>query len=284
MPSLIAVILVALSALLVYKKRFTSERRIGGLYSVQLYYLILSLFVPMLFLNLGLDIMHRPEVKNLPLPSMLLFDFYVISLVCAAIGVGIHATSTSVYQSFVSHKHTKLEAYKINEKFHGYLSHHMTYSGGIVGLLSLSLLEFNHPVSQHWNSYLLIAIGIAIGVIGSIAIIWSTYTINWFVYIGFNLLAALLSVTIIVTMLDATAANLVSQPITRIMLTALITITAALTSYSIIFLTSDRMTAKLLRRLFPKNHDFRKAPTIKFLGRKVERVWVNNDYQSEPDK
>src|SRR5262245_21267095 len=114
----VIVTLLGISALFIYRKRFTSEKRISGMYYVQLYYLVLAVLVPLVLFYAGLDIYHRPEIKNLPISSNLLLGLYTTSLVAAAIGAGVHSTATSVYQSLVKEGQQYLESFKTNEIFH----------------------------------------------------------------------------------------------------------------------------------------------------------------------
>ena len=129
-----------------YRKRYTSNLKIGGIYFVQLWYLIVTIVVVALFLNIGLDIIMRPTLDRFPIPSTWIFNAYAVALIITAIGSGIHTSATSVYQSFKSKGKIEKQAYFTNELFHGPLSHNMVYLGAIISTVCLGFLELNHPL------------------------------------------------------------------------------------------------------------------------------------------
>ena len=74
MSSFIGFLLVWLSATLLYRKRFTSGYKVGGLYLVQLYYLIATPIAALFLFDIGSDIFSRPIVGDLPIPDNILFN------------------------------------------------------------------------------------------------------------------------------------------------------------------------------------------------------------------
>lgn len=98
---LLAAVVLGLSAVLVYKKRFTSDFSIGGLYFVQLYYLLITPIICTIFITLGQEILNRPEVRLLGVPSGIIFNIYAMFVILAAVASGIHSATTSIFQSFL---------------------------------------------------------------------------------------------------------------------------------------------------------------------------------------
>lgn len=101
MVSLLSVISLMVVMLLLYRRRFTSELRIGGFYFTQLVYLIFSPVAAALLLNVAFEIVNRPKEAIFPASNAWLFNLFSLSIVVASIGAAIHSTSTSVYQAFL---------------------------------------------------------------------------------------------------------------------------------------------------------------------------------------
>lgn len=270
MYSLIPVALITLSAILIYRKRFTSEKRIRGMYFVQAYYLIVSPIVCALLINLGLEIYNRPEVLNLALPSSLIFVLYAVAIATAGIGAGIHSTSTSVYQSFARAKQFKSDPFETNEKFHGGLSHNMLFIAAIIGFVLLSFLEVNHPSlrqSAILTTSSVIGLGIGLGLIQAIAVLRS-------LHLGYSLIGSLLGSIIIFYFCRPHMVSIEMFPISFVVLSGLITLFVTLFSAVLILLTSGKLSHKLLRRAYPKGHPFHEGISLKVLRIKIEREWL----------
>lgn len=270
MLSLLSIALIMLSAVLVYRKRFTSDRSVKGMYYVQLYYLIISPFVCALFINLGLEIYNRPEIQNLPLSSNLLFVFYCVSVATAGIGSGIHSTSTSVYQSFASIKQFKSRPFETNENFHGGLSHNMLFLATILATTILAFLEINRPTfsrSVLLNQPSVIGLGVAFGIFFAIAVLRS-------LHIGYSLLASLFGAVFILYFGKPFMTNIAMYPVSFIALSSLITVFFTLATTVVIFLVSGSLSQKILRRAYPKGHPFHEGISVKVLRIKIEREWL----------
>ena len=78
---LLAALILAMSAILVYKKRFTSDFQIGGLYFVQLYYLLITPIFCTIFITLGQEILNRPKIEVLDIPSGIIFNLFGMCVV-----------------------------------------------------------------------------------------------------------------------------------------------------------------------------------------------------------
>lgn len=268
MYSLIAVFLLGLSAVLVYKKRFTSDISIGGLYFIQLYYLLVGPIMFALMLSLGFEILNRPPTPHIPVASGLIFQAYVFFLMIAAVGNGIHSTSTSVYQSFVKNKETPSPTFDVNEKFHGGLSHNLLFISVIFGSLSLALLEINHPaLLPQIPSWMIIAFGVAIGLIQAIGIIRSTH-------ISFSLVSTLIASAILFYFANPLVGEIYQYPIVVVTSYSFVTLFGSLSLMLLIFMASENWSKKVVKRVFPKGHRFHEeGVSLKLIRMKIERDW-----------
>lgn len=276
MISWIIVIILGLSALLVYKKRFTSERRIAGMYFVQLYYLLLAIIVPLVLIFSGLNIYHRPTVNNLPLNSTFLLALYTVSLIVAAIGVGIHSTATSVYQSLVKEKQTHLESFRINEIFHLNLSHNLIFIGVIFASFFLSVLEINHPSTRDslfLNAGSTITVGVIIGLIETVTILRSTH-ITFSSHLNYSILGSLLGSVAIFIFCRPFMTSVDAFPVAYILFASLVTVFLSLIATTAIFMSSHSLSEKIVNKTFPEGHPFREVLKLKVFLIKIEREWL----------
>lgn len=267
---------LGLSALLVYRKRFTSERRISGMYYVQLYYLILAVLIPLLLIYIGLNIHLRPEVKNLPTNSTLILGLYTISMIIAAMGASIHSTATSVYQSFVKEKQTHLESFRINEIFHLNLSHNLIFIGVIFASFFLSVLEINHPSTRDslfLNAGSTITLGVVIGLIEAVTILRST-DITFSSHLNYSIIGSLVGSLAIFIFCRPFMTSVDAYPVAFIMFSSLVTVFLSLIATTAIFMTSHTLSEKIVNRTFPVGHPFREVLKLKVFLIKIEREWL----------
>ncbi len=250
MTWLFVLVFAFLSGVFLYRKRYTSEMRVKGLYFIQFYYLfILTPIISLSLIQIGLEVMRRPEVINFPVESQVLFSMYLLSIIFCTIGSGIHATSTSVSQAL--RKYNYLQAFHINEGFHGALSHDMIIVGIVYAANFIMLLELNHPLSQANNYYLLsIVLGICIGIGGVITVIRGTH-------LGINIIASVISLFIEAVALFPLSYSLHYFPFATTAHIALITFVVGLLIATLIYLSSARLTKHLIRFCFPKGHPLR---------------------------
>jgi hypothetical protein len=272
----VLVILLGLSAILVYRKRFTSEKRISGMYYVQLYYLILAVVMPLVLTYAGLQIYHRPEVRNLPLSSSLVLAFYIVSLIVAAIGAGIHSTATSVYQALVKEKQTHLESFRINEIFHLNLSHNLIFIGTIFASFYLSVLEINHPSTRDsffLNAGTAITLGVVIGLIETVTILRSA-AITFSSHINYSIIGSFLGSLAIFIFCRPFMTSVDAYPVAFILFSSLVTVCISLIATTAIFMTSHSLSEKIVNRTFPVGHPFREVLKLKVFLIKIEREWL----------
>src|SRR3989338_1997392 len=267
---------LGLSALLVYKKRFTSERRISGMYYVQLYYLLLAIVGPLVLFYAGLDIYHRVEIRNLPVSSNLLLGLYTTSLVIAAIGAGIHSTATSVYQMLIKEKQTHLQSFKINEIFHLNLSHNLLFIGTLLASFFLSVLELNHPSSRDsmfLNAGSTITLGVIIGLIETMAILRSAGA-TFSSHINYSILGSAVASLAIFVFCRPFMTSVDAFPVAFILFSSLVTVMLCLITITAIFMTSHSLSEKIVNRTFPDGHPFREVLKLKVFLIKIEREWL----------
>jgi hypothetical protein len=222
----------------------------------------------LLLFDIGSDIFSRPEVGNLPIPSNILFNLFNFAVMITVVGVGIHSTSTSVYQSFKKKGKFQKEAFKTNELFHGPWSHNLTYVGSIVSILLLGLLELNHPYfGRTINFNLLIFSGILLGIIGTIIILRGTY-------LTLPLITAFIGTVLVGHSVRNFAFNIYSYPMTIVSVAALLTIFTLLMLSSIIFALSETLSKRVVHRTFPKGHRFHEGIDLKVLMVRIEQNFV----------
>lgn len=272
----VIVILLGLSALIVYKKRFTSEKHISGMYYVQLYYLILAILMPLVFIYIGLNIYLRPQVSNLPVSSTFILGLYTVSMIVAAVGAGIHSSATSVFQALVKEKQTHLESFRINEIFHLNLSHNLIFIGVILASFFLSVLEINHPSSRDsffLNAGSTITLGVVIGLIETVAILRSTH-ITFSSHLNYSILGSFLGSVAIFIFCRPFMTSVDAYPVVFIMFSSLVTVFLSLITTTAIFMTSYSLSEKIVNRTFPQGHPFREVLKIKVFLIKIEREWL----------
>ncbi len=257
--------LILSSAVFLYRKRFTSGIKIAGLYLVQIYYLFMTPICALLLFDIGSDIFSRPEIGNVPLPDNILFNMFNFWVMITVVGMGIHSTSTSVYQSFKKKDKLEKEAYHTNELFHGPWSHNLTQVGGIFCVMLLGLLELNHPYfGRVINFNLLIFGGIFLGILEAVTILRSAY-------ISLPLLTAGFGSIIVGYTIRNFAFNIYSYPMTIITLSSLVTLFVLLSAASIVFAISESLSERVVHRAFPQGHPFHEAINLKVLTLKIEQ-------------
>ena len=123
------------------------------------------------------NIISRPLIEIFPLSDFDIFALTILFMVYGFVGNGIHFTGKILWRHMKNHQHTM--AYKINEIFHGKLSHYLIYLNGIFIFFLMAVLELNHPLGWDISDFLgIIAIlGIIFGYSASRAIF---YTNEWF--------------------------------------------------------------------------------------------------------
>lgn len=290
---LLAALVLGLSAVLVYKKRFTSDFQVGGLYFVQLYYLLITPIICTIFITLGQEILNRPRVEVLNIPSGILFNLYGMFVILAGVASGIHSATTSIFQSFLKnelpmlkklkselddatfrrlelHEQIKedLPTFNVNEKFHGGFSHNMLFMSAMFAPLFLGLLELNHPASNPSSitPVLILMLGLALGAVQSVAIIRSTF-------LSLSLISSIISGGALYFFANKVLFNFAYYPVTTVSLIYLIVVSATVALVGLIFLMSHRLSRTVVKRVYPKEHWFQEGMSMEVMKVKVKRDW-----------
>jgi hypothetical protein len=293
---LLIVGLIALSAVLIYKARFTSDFSMGGLHFVQLYYLALSPVVCALMVTLGQEVLNRPRIEVFNVPSGIIFNLYGMFVILSAVASGIHSTTTSVFQSFLKHevpivtkwgkepmtdsnfrrltqdeKHlAELPTYHVNEKFHGGFSHNLLFVSAILATLFLGLLELNHPIQDPSGvpPVLIILFGLSLGIMQAIGIIRSTH-------ISLSLVASLTTSGILYFYASKVLGNFPYYPVATVALINLMVLSLTLSVVGLIFIVSNRLSKTVVNRIYPKEHWFQEGMSMELLKVKIKRDWLH---------
>jgi hypothetical protein len=282
-----------MSAILVYKKRFTSDFQIGGLYFVQLYYLLITPIFCTIFITLGQEILNRPKIEVLDIPSGIIFNLFGMCVVLAGIASGVHSATTSIFQSFLKnelpmlkkikndlddatfrrlelHDQIKedLPTFNVNEMFHGGFSHNLLFISTIFATMFLGLLELNHPASNPSSirPILILLLGVALGCIQSIAVIRSTF-------FSLSLISSVAAGGVLYFFANKVLFNFAYYPVTTVALIYLIVTTAVLSLVGLIFLMSHRLSKTVVKRVYPKEHWFQEGMSMEVMKVKVKRDW-----------
>lgn len=124
------------------------------------------------------NIINRPLVPVIPMDDFDILAITIIFMVYAFVGNAIHFTGKILWR-YLRHD-TGSMVYRINEMFHGKLSHYIIYFDGLIVFSLLPILEINHPLpvslSLNYTGAIVLA-GIVFGVSATKAIF---YTNEWF--------------------------------------------------------------------------------------------------------
>lgn len=122
------------------------------------------------------NILERPNINIFPLGDFDLLAISVLFFIYAFMGTGIHFTGKILWR-YLSRNSM---AYRVNEMFHGKLSHYLVFLNMIFIIFLWAILEINHPLVFYApGNYLKLTVlaGILFGYAGSRAIF---YTNEWF--------------------------------------------------------------------------------------------------------
>ncbi len=163
---------------------------------------ILAGYPAMLFIGWALlirNIINRPSIGLLPIDDIDFLLVMLIFLVYAFVGNSVHFISKIVWRYLVT-EHKNSMAYKVNEMFHGQLSHYLIYTTTLIVIFLISLLELNHPTLYPFSSgFRVVALitGIVFGYSCAKSIF---YTNQWFG--GYNKPLSFLAMFLLAVMLS----------------------------------------------------------------------------------
>lgn len=238
-----------LSSAILYASRRRTKLRVYGLNLTQFYHMAISApLVALSLINIGLEIINRPQVMIFPFQSHWIFSLYALSTIIGVVGTAIHSISATMADDFP--KGEAIQAQQTNEIFHGPLSHGMTYMGGIFTVVFLALLELNHPDPNFLLSPdLSLILGVILGLVATIGIIWSTYIASHF-------LASLLATSILLYFNLNYIRDLSDFPLFIMALTTEGVLLGGLLITLIIFRSSSTLTRKFIKFFFPNGHPY----------------------------
>lgn len=124
------------------------------------------------------NIISRPSINIFPLSDFDILALTILFMVYGFVGNGIHFTGKILWHHMKNHKNTM--AYKINEMFHGKLSHYLVYLNGLFTIFLLAIFEINHPLNHgvtEFYMWMTVVLGMISGLVTSKAIF---YTNEWF--------------------------------------------------------------------------------------------------------
>lgn len=124
------------------------------------------------------NIIARTNVAIFLFDDIDILAIMILSMAYAFVGNAFHFTGKILWRYLQRQKYSM--AYKVNEMFHGKLSHYLVFLNAIVIIFLLPILEINHPMayqnSNTTNNVLVLA-GVIFGM-SSIKMIF--YTNEWF--------------------------------------------------------------------------------------------------------
>ncbi len=179
---IIGIILVAFTALtaVLLHRRSRFEKKIYK--DVPIVEWINVLIVPLLFyFGWGLmvrNILSRPTINKFPIEDFELIVISVLFIIYGFIGNAIHFTGKILWRYLWPKKYSM--AYKVNEMFHGRLSHYLVFLNGLFIAFLLPFMEINHPLQYEIDSLtfnIIIVSGIIMGISSSKGIFFSN---QWF--------------------------------------------------------------------------------------------------------
>lgn len=124
------------------------------------------------------NIFTRPKTEIFPLDDFLLMSIIFFSIIYGFIGTALHFTGKILWHYLKTQP--KAMAFRVNEMFHGRLSHYLTYINTMAVLFLTPLLEINHPLIDplpHAYQALIMIIAVLCGAAFCRAIF---YTNEWF--------------------------------------------------------------------------------------------------------
>lgn len=172
------ILLVVMGAVFIYQASFLRNKR---LFRFTLHEIIYMFVVPgivaYLLHSYAVSLLDAPEAPHTILPDSFLMSWVYLATLLTYGGMCIHSVSKALFHAGL--KSDKTEAGQLNAYLHLTFSHNFTFSGVIMLLLGLTLLELNH-ITDYVYSQLFwpVARGIAVG-IGMISAMYQYTRPDW---------------------------------------------------------------------------------------------------------
>lgn len=143
----------------------------------------INIFIVPLFVYIGLtlmarNILSRDRATILDFDDFTLLSFGIFFLVYAFVGNSIHFVSKVLSRYIPPQKHFLV--YRINEIFHGKLSHYMIFLSSLMVMFILALLEINYPIpsAMHGGTEVVVLLaGLLFGISATKVVF---HTSSWF--------------------------------------------------------------------------------------------------------
>lgn len=107
--------------------------------------LIAPVFVYIGWVMVVKNILERPILPIIPFDDFDILAITILFMVYGFVGNALHFTSKVLWR-YLRHQKNSM-AYRVNEMFHGRLSHYLTYLNATFIIFLLLVLEINHPVT-----------------------------------------------------------------------------------------------------------------------------------------
>lgn len=124
------------------------------------------------------NIISRPAIDIFPLEDFDILAITILFMIYSFVGNGIHFTGKILWRYLNRDRYSM--AYKINEIFHGKLSHYLVYLNVLFIIFLLAVFEINHPVPAYVTANYLRLTAIAGIVFGYVESRTVFYTNEWF--------------------------------------------------------------------------------------------------------
>lgn len=171
--------LIAFVAIVSYRRPKLEQRVIKEIPLIDwLNIMVFPLAVYFSLASIVRNVLQRPRVEVLDYDVFVLLSIGLIFLIYTFVGLSVHFVGKVLSRYFK--KNTRLKIYKINEIFHGKLSHYITFVSVWMMMFILALLEVNFPVTypmSRFTVWLIIFSGVVGGLAATKAIF---YTNEWF--------------------------------------------------------------------------------------------------------
>lgn len=122
------------------------------------------------------SIVERPAVSKFPLDDFDILAVAILFMIYGFVGNGFHFTGKILWRYLSKNS----MAYRVNEMFHGKLSHYLVFLNFIFIIFLMAVMEINHPLAFYADgNYLKLTVlsGLLFGYAGSKAVF---YTNEWF--------------------------------------------------------------------------------------------------------
>lgn len=148
------ILVLAFASVVAYKVSFLKNKTIGHFSLLQIVYLVIipGFLFPLAYSYLQ-SILARPLNEQIIISDGLLVNVVLLSMLFTYGGIAVHAATKMMSEVLRKEKsEVAKRANELNKYFHLKFSHNLVYSGIIVVVFSLTLLELNHVSNYNYKS------------------------------------------------------------------------------------------------------------------------------------